>query len=72
MNFDRDAIFNEGCDARVLGLSWKENPYIGTPLDEYKRIWFDGWNHVNIFLGQGFQQSGCDAIAGSALRKEQN
>ena len=52
MNFDRDVIFNEGCDARVLGLSWKENPYIGTPLDEHKRIWFDGWNHVNIFWGR--------------------
>ena len=51
LEFDRNSVFNEGSDARVLGLDWKDNPYMGTMLSNHKRVWFDGWNHVNLFWG---------------------
>ncbi len=42
--------FNEGCDARLAGVSRASNPYKGQPGMEFR--WDSGWTHVDTNWGK--------------------
>lgn len=51
MHDEMAAIFNAGCDARLAGKDYDENPY-AQGLQEGPHIqWLRGWLHVDRYWG---------------------